>query len=136
MHEIEMKVKENLFGEWSHRYGYVVVRVSERNSVHVNVEQPGMSEERLTASLENTSLNSGDRFVLDVFSNTEWYVSSDLVEGNGYLEMNDTEGRGNASLEGRIFVTDSTSLCTYSIRLRSRHSELEENITVTATNAN
>ncbi len=134
--KLKLKVKENLFGEWSHRYGYVVVRVSERNSVHVNVEQPGMSEERLTASLENTSLNSGDRFVLDVFSNTEWYVSSDLVEGNGYLEMNDTEGRGNASLEGRIFVTDSTSLCTYSIRLRSRHSELEENITVTATNAN
>ena len=113
-----------------------MVRVSERNSVYVNVEQPGMSEERLAVSLGDTSLNSGDRFMLDVFSNTEWYISSDLVEGDGYLEMNNTEGRGNASLEGRIFVADSTSLCTYSIHLRSRYSGLEKNITVTATNAN
>ncbi|HJA16414.1 MAG TPA: FimB/Mfa2 family fimbrial subunit [Candidatus Butyricimonas faecavium] len=134
--KLKLKVKENLFGEWSHRYGYVVVRVSERNSVYVNVEQPGMSEERLAVSLGDTSLNSGDRFMLDVFSNTEWYISSDLVEGDGYLEMNNTEGRGNASLEGRIFVADSTSLCTYSIHLRSRYSGLEKNITVTATNAN
>lgn len=130
--KLKLKVKENLFGEWSYRHGDVVVRVSERNSVRVNVEQPGMSEERLTVSLENTSLNSGERFVLDVLSNTDWYVSSDLIEGSGYLEMDDSEGRGNALLGGRIIVTDSTSLCTYSIRLRSYHSDLEKNVTVAA----
>lgn len=135
--KFKVKVKANMFGEWNRRTGYVTVRVGKRNSGVVAIEQEGVTVEKLeTSSKDSCSVAAGDSFVLDVFSNTEWYIESELTDGNGYLYMEPSYGRGDATCKGVLEMPEDSSSCTIVLHLRSQRSDLEKTITVTGYRAN
>lgn len=129
---LRVKVKANLFGEWSRRNGGVEIRVGKRNMAAVSIEQEGMTEETLeTNGKDSYSVAAGDSFVLDVFSNTGWYIGAETIDGEGYLDMYPSDGRGSMTVKGELVMPEGVQSCTILVHLRSNYSDLEKIITVT-----
>ena len=129
---LRVKVGANLFGEWSRRNGSVEIRVGKRNMAAVSIEQEGVKEESLETNVKDScSVAVDDLLVLDVISNTEWYVDTETIDGEGYLDMYPRDGRGNMGIQGQLVMPDGVQSCTILVHLRSQHSDLEKIITVT-----
>lgn len=131
-----MKVKPGLFGEYNFRDGDIVVACG-RRSVYIPIHQESATVEKLeTNGKDSYSVAVGDSFVLDVFSNTNWYVETQLTDGNGHLYMEPSSGQGNGTCKGELVMSEDSASCTIVVYLRSLHSDLEKTITVTGYRAN
>ena len=120
-----------MFSGWSYS-GHLQVRVGTQHSAYISIEQEMAQEERLETSVKDScSLMAGDMFVLDVSSNTEWEVRSEIIDGEGWLNMEPSYGTGNGTLTGVLEMPDGVASCTILVILRSWRSGVERVITVT-----
>ncbi|WP_099294052.1 FimB/Mfa2 family fimbrial subunit [Butyricimonas sp. Marseille-P3923] len=127
---LKVIVKEAMFSGWSYS-GHLQVRVGTQHSAYISIEQEMAQEERLETSVKDScSLMAGDMFVLDVSSNTEWEVRSELIDGEGWLNMEPSYGTGNGTLTGVLEMPDGVASCTILVILRSWGSGEERVITV------
>ena len=128
---LKVVMKEALYGSWRCT-GQLNVRVGQRNTESVSIEQAEAKEERLETSVKDScSLMAGDMFVLDVSSNTEWEVRSEIIDGEGWLNMEPSYGTGNGTLTGVLEMPDGVASCTILVRLYSLRTGRERAILVT-----
>jgi lipoprotein len=128
--KLKVKVKPGLFGEYNSRDGSIVVVVG-RRSVYIPIHQDGATEEKLeTNGKDSYSVAAGDSFTFEIFSNTDWSVDTECIEGSGELWMEPSSGSGNAWTKGELVMPDDVSSCKILVHLRSQNTNLTRTITV------
>lgn len=128
--KLKVKVKPGLFGAHNSRNGSIVVKVGVR-SIYIPINQEAAMEEKLeTNGKDSYSVAAGDSFTFEIFSNTDWDVETECIEGSGELWMEPSSGSGDAWTKGELVMPNDVSSCKMLVRLRSRNTDLVRTITV------
>ncbi|WP_099294047.1 FimB/Mfa2 family fimbrial subunit [Butyricimonas sp. Marseille-P3923] len=127
---LTVRVKPGLFGEHNSRHGNIIVQSGTR-SVYVPIYQESATVEKLEVeSGYSYKVAAGDSFTFEILSNTDWYIETECIGGDGILDMGPADGTGGAWTKGELVMPEGVSSCEILVRLRSRNSDLERTITV------
>lgn len=133
---LAVRVKPGLFGVHNSRNGNIIVRSGTR-SVNVPIYQEAAMVEKLEVeSGYSYKVAAGDSFTFEILSNTDWYIESECVGGDGILNMEPADGSRNGWVKGELVMPEDVSSCEILVHLRSRNSDLQRTITVTGYRAN